>query len=94
MSFKLTVGKTSIINFDAVHNEAIISIYPYITTENIIRNYLFNTLGLIVDYVPKTDAIKGSTLNSRKLNEMYIPLPPLAEQERIVNKIDEIFAKL
>ena len=29
MSFKLTVGRTSIIDFDAVHNEAIISIYPY-----------------------------------------------------------------
>ncbi|WP_429997485.1 hypothetical protein, partial [Mycoplasmopsis bovis] len=29
MSFKLTVGKTSILGIDAVHNEGIISIYPY-----------------------------------------------------------------
>lgn len=28
MSFKLTVGRTSILDIDAVHNEAIISIYP------------------------------------------------------------------
>ena len=30
MSFKLTVGRTSILGVDAYHNEAIISIYPYI----------------------------------------------------------------
>ena len=94
MSFKLTVGKTSIINFDAVHNEAIISVFPYIATGNITRNFLFNTLGLLIDYVDKTDAIKGSTLNSKKLNEMFVPFPPLAEQKRIVNKIDEMFSKL
>ncbi len=94
MSFKLTVGKTSIINFDAVHNEAIISIYPYVSKENITRNYLFNTLGLLVNYVDQTDAIKGSTLNSKKLNKIFVPLPPLAEQKRIVNKIDEMFSKL
>lgn len=29
MSFKLTVGRVSILDIDAVHNEAIISIYPY-----------------------------------------------------------------
>lgn len=34
MSFKLTVGRTSILDIDAVHNEAIISIYPYVDTEN------------------------------------------------------------
>ena len=29
MSFKLTVGKTSILDVDAVHNEAIISIFRF-----------------------------------------------------------------
>ncbi len=89
MSFKLTVGRTSILGVDAVHNEAIISIFPYVNEKNIIRDYLMNTLGLLVNYVEQTDAIKGSTLNSSKLQAMFIPVPPLAEQARIVAEIEK-----
>lgn len=88
MSFKLTVGRTSILGVDAIHNEAIISIFPYVCDSNIIRNYLMNTLGLLVNYVEQTDAIKGATLNSSKLKSMFIPVPPLVEQERIVKEIE------
>ena len=87
MSFKLTVGRTSILGVDAVHNEAIISVFPIIADKDATRNFLFNTLSLIVEYVETTDAIKGATLNSSKLSSMFVPLPPLAEQIRIVNEI-------
>ena len=89
MSFKLTVGRTSVLGIDAVHNEAIISIYPYINDNNITRNYLMNILGLLVNYVEETDAIKGATLTSSKLKSMFVPLPPLSEQARIVAEIEK-----
>ena len=90
MSFKLTVGRTSILGVEAVHNEAIISVFPIIADKDATRNFLFNTLSLIVEYVETTDAIKGATLNSSKLSSMFVPLPPLAEQIRIVNEIKKI----
>ena len=90
MSFKLTVGRTSILGVDAVHNEAIISVFPIISDKDATRNFLFNTLSLIVEYVEATDAIKGATLNSSKLSSMFVPLPPLAEQIRIVNEIKKL----
>ena len=87
MSFKLTVGRVSILGIDAIHNEAIISIFPYLNPNNSIRDWLLYTLGLIVEYVDQTDAIKGSTLNKEKMNSMLIPLPPLTEQSRIISKL-------
>ena len=47
MSFKLTVGKVSILNIDAFHNEAIISIYPYVDDNKTMTNFLFNILPLL-----------------------------------------------
>ena len=94
MSFKLTVGKTSILNIDAFHNEGIISIYPYSDENNSIKNYLFNTLPILSQLGGTKNAIKGNTLNSDSMNILLIPLPPLAEQERIVQKIESIFSKI
>ena len=90
MSFKLTVGRVSILDIDAVHNEAIISIYPYADLDKLIRNYLFTMLPLLSTYGDTKGAIKGKTLNSTSLNNLLIPLPPLDEQKRIVEKIEEI----
>ena len=41
MSFKLTVGRTSILGIDAFHNEAIITINPYFDIDSALRNYLW-----------------------------------------------------
>lgn len=94
MSFKLTVGRTSILDIAAYHNEAIITIQPYIDQEFAFRNYLFYVLPLIANLGDSKDAIKGKTLNSTSLYNLYIPLPPLPEQERIVAKIEELFEQI
>ncbi|MBB1099588.1 restriction endonuclease subunit S [Limosilactobacillus agrestis] len=93
MSFKLSIGKVTILNLDAVHNEAIIDIHPYVDNNNIQRNYLFWVLPFISNMSQTNTAIKGKTLNKTLLNSMLIPLPPIEEQKRIVEKIDQ-FMKL
>ena len=90
MSFKLTVGKVSILEIDAYHNEAIISIYPFVDNDKIITSFLFKIMPLISQSGNTKTAIKGATLNSDSLNELLIPLPPISEQKRIVAKIEEL----
>ena len=94
MSFKLTVGRTSLLDIDAYHNEAIISIYPYIDDEYALRDYLFYTLPILSNMGDSKDAIKGKTLNSKSLNSLLIPLPPLKEQRHIINRLEELYAHL
>ena len=94
MSFKLTVGRTSILDIDAYHNEAIISIYPFIDDEYALRNYLFYTLPVISNMGDSKDAIKGKTLNSKSLNSLLIPLPPLREQRHTIKRLEELYALL
>ena len=90
MSFKLSIGKTSILNIDAYHNEAIITIRPVIDKEYAMRNYLFKVLPQIANSGESKDAIKGKTLNSKSLGNLLIPLPPLVEQQRIVQKLEQL----
>ncbi|RXY96672.1 restriction endonuclease subunit S [Malacoplasma penetrans] len=90
MSFKLTIGRTSILEIDAVHNEAIVTINPYYDKDYAIRDFLFYTLGTFVSFIEKTSAIKGSTINKEKMINMLVSLPPINEQRRIIKSISKI----
>ena len=64
--------------------------------QNIVDFYL-----IYFDYMLKGQAQKNSKGSAIKnippfdiLKKMLMPIPPLAEQKRIVDKINEIFAKL
>ena len=94
MSFKLSIGKTSILDIDAYHNEAIITISPIIDKEYAMRNYLFKVLPLIANLGESKDAIKGKTLNSKSLSNLLIPLPPLQEQQRIIEQMYRLSKQL
>ena len=94
MSFKLSIGKTSILDIDAYHNEAIITIRPVIDKEYAMRNYLFKVLPLIANLGDSKDAIKGKTLNSKSLANLLIPLPPLQEQQHIIERINLLSKQL
>lgn len=90
MSFKLTIGCVSILDIDALHNEAIISIFPIVDENTVMRDYLFKIMPSVSKTGDSKKAIKGNTLNSKSLRNLLLPLPPLEEQERIVEKLDKI----
>ncbi len=89
MSFKLTVGKVAVLGIDAYHNEAIISLSPY---NGVSKDYLFRFLPSIALGGQQKNALMGNTLNSESMAQLLVPIPPLAEQHRIVAKVDELMA--
>jgi type I restriction enzyme S subunit len=89
MSFKLTIGKIARLGIPAFHNEAIISIRPHVADMDA---YLFRVLPQFARQGNTKGAIKGATLNRDSISSILIPIPPLAEQHRIVAKVDELMA--
>ena len=90
MSFKLTIGRTSILQMESYHNEAIVTLTPFIDLNYTLRNYLFYILPVTSNMGESNDAIKGKTLNSKSLFNILIPLPPTIEQQKIIHKIEVV----
>lgn len=87
MSFKLTIGKISRLGVPAFHNEAIISMRLFVPE---LDPYLFTVLPMFSQEGNTKDAIKGATLNRDSIANILLPLPPLAEQHRIIAKVVEL----
>lgn len=90
LSFKLSIGRVRFAPRDVYFNEAIAWIRPIESTAKkefvalALENVDWDSLG--------SRAVKGKTLNSQSLDSVPIPLPPLHEQERMVetmNTLDE-----
>ena len=60
--------------------------------EKIFKNFLSYFLPLFTKLSDTTGAIKGETLNKEKLNNLFVALPPLSEQQEIVRTLDTLFA--
>lgn len=58
-------------------------LYYYLCTENFVQNLL-----------SMASAITIAIVNKSKMESCAFPLPPLSEQQRIVERIEELFAKL
>lgn len=91
MSFKLSIGKTTITSEDMYTNEAIMAfidkgIYP------VDPNYLYH-LCCGTDWTAGTNkAVMGLTLNKSTLSEKMINLPSVDEQNKIAGKLDAVDA--
>lgn len=65
--------------------------------ENVLREYICHWMNSIIFDEQVAKNVKGSTLknlNTGWLKDFQIPLPPLAEQKRIVEQIENLFSKL
>jgi type I restriction enzyme S subunit len=87
MSFKLTIGRVATLGIPAVHNEAIISIYPKAGIDQRFLGYYLSQ----VDYAELQDRqIKGHTLNKSKIDRIPVAVPPEPEQRAIADILDAV----
>ena len=87
LSFKLSIGKTAIAGKDLYTNEAIAALIP--KDKNQIKDeyiyYIFNSGLINLQNVGKKAF--GKSLNSKYLNnDIYIPVPPMDIQEKIISE--------
>ena len=92
-----TIGNLGIHNRNGHYhlgsNVGKIELLPYnITSEEYIVLYLKSIYGY-GELTKNKKATAQESISIEAIREVYIPIPPLAEQKRIVEKINEIFAK-
>lgn len=83
-----TIGRVGILDFDASTNQAIagITFYGKLNTD-----YLFYVLVSLKDIlVAQSHGMAQMNINQAILKQTPIPIPPLEEQKRIVEKIEEL----
>ena len=82
LSFKLSIGKVAILPTDMYHNEDIASIF--ITDSTVLKEWLYVILPEMVKYADVAGAVKGNTLNKKKLSNLLVPLPDIETQQKLV----------
>jgi len=87
-----SIGKSGYLEIDGTTNQQINSVIPKINP--LYLYYFINTNTFINELWEKSSATTISIVNKSKMETNKIPLPPLAEQQRIVEQIESLFAKL
>lgn len=87
-----TIGKVGILDIDATTNQAIVGLTPNKTIDRLYLMYVLENLSSYISTQGKGIAQKN--INISILKGTLIPLPPLAEQKRIADKLDILFGRL
>lgn len=88
-----TIGKCGYLEMEATTNQQINSIVPKHVNSLYVYYYCCTN-----DFITSLNALASATtisiVNKSKMSGIAIPLPPLAEQQRIVERIESLFEKL
>jgi type I restriction enzyme S subunit len=87
-SFKLSIGKMAVAGCPLYTNEAIAAL-PIRNPARLCRDFLRYALLAESHEATANSAVLGKVLNKEKVQQLSIPVPPLAEQVRIVKLLDE-----
>ena len=84
-----TIGKNSIIQFDTTINQSVCAIHPnFICNMKYIHFFIQYQRPYWMDFA--SGSRKDPNINQVIIKKCILPLPPLAEQHRIVAKLEEI----
>ena len=88
MSFKLTVGRTAIAKVDLYTNEAIMA-FNLKSNYEVLPEYTYYYLKAY-KWEGGNKAVMGITLNKASISANKFVIPPLSEQSRIVEELDQL----
>ena len=83
-----TIWKIAYLEFEATTNQNIAWIYP--NDKNLDTKYLFNACLTLYKYFEKRWEWKFAMANLSFVKDLQIPVPPLSEQEKIVEHLDQV----
>ncbi len=83
-----TTGRTNVAGFRACIGRGVAAIQPYFE-DAFVRLFIWNARDAIIDM---GRGIAFPSVSRKQIEDFALPLPPLAEQHRIVAKVDELMA--
>ena len=89
-----TIGKVGYLMYEGATNQQINCAIPSKVVDSVFLFYLCASSLFNDKLNSESSAVTISIVNKSKIEAISVPLPPLAEQKRIVSKIEEIFAQL
>ncbi len=87
-----SIGKSGYLEVEGTTNQQINSVIPKINS--LYLYYYINTDMFINELWRKSSATTISIVNKSKMESNLVPMAPLQEQQRIVERIESLFAKL